>query len=120
MNVPPSNEYPISIDNSEKNRTSTIGSEILSRNDSMNVENEKFKFDNRDHILPLNKKMKKKREGEYEYMHIDSKKRRKTDTSGSYIGSLAISKFEDGAISPSSLTKHMGKGKGRKLYLKKR
>jgi len=120
-NVPPSNEYPISIDNSEKNRTSTIESDILSRTDSMNVENETFKFDNRDNLLPLDKQMKmhKKREGEYIYMQIDSQKRRKTDTSASYIGSLAVSKFEEGVMSPKSHTKG-NKTRETKLYLKKR
>jgi hypothetical protein len=83
----------------------------------MNVDSDTFKFDNREHLLPLNKKMKMNKKIKGEIMHINSSKRRKTETSGSYMGSLAISKFEDGAISPCSNARNKGK---RKLYLKKR
>ena len=77
----PSQEFPISIDNSDQNRQLTMESEILSLGDSMTVEdkNETKKFEREPKLL--SRKMTKRREGEI--LEIDSKKRRKTETSGS-------------------------------------
>ena len=64
--VPPSNEYPISIENSERNQVSTLCSEILSRASSVNAEAKEGSKQSR--------RMRKKVQGEF--LKIDSKKRR--------------------------------------------
>ena len=113
--VPPSNEYPISIDNSEKNQVSTLCSEILSRTDSVGVEGgtDFLRFDNSGKA-ELGKKMRMRKKREGEILQIGSKKRRETETSGSQLNSLPVSKFEEGVVSP------IAKGrKRRKLYSRK-
>ena len=98
----PSQEFLISNDNSENNRKLTLESDILSIADSINLEDRSdLRKYEKQHVKLLNRKMKKKKEGEiYE---IDSEKRKKTDEIGSQLG-IMISNFKEGMNSPKSLS----------------
>jgi hypothetical protein len=111
--VPPSNEYPISIENSDRNQVSTLCSEILSRASSINTEKGKMITED---IQKKKKKLKMRKKVHDEKFKIDSKGRRGNQTSGSQLESLPLSKFEEGMTSPKSKVKK----RKTKLYKKNR